>query len=47
VARTILEAIAFWALHRHFDPSPQPVDDNQVRRALVDLLTRGMVGTER
>src|SRR5262249_44762638 len=25
VARTILETIAFWGMHRHFDPSPQEV----------------------
>lgn len=27
VARTILETIAFWAMHRHFDPFPQKVDE--------------------
>lgn len=43
VARTLIEAVAFWALHRHFDPSPQATDDATAERALLDLVTQGLV----
>ena len=43
VARSIIETIAFWAMHRHFDPSPQRVDDDQAQAAIVDLLVHGIV----
>ncbi len=42
VARTLLETITFWAVHRHFDPAPQQVDDARARRTVVELLTRGL-----
>ena len=42
VARTLIETIAFWAMHRHFDPSPQAVDDEQAQTALIDLLLHGL-----
>jgi AcrR family transcriptional regulator len=43
VARTLLETITFWALHRHFDPSAQEVDDADARRVVIDLLSRGLL----
>ena len=43
VARTILETIAFWAMHRHFDPSPQSVSDADAERAVIDLLSNGLL----
>jgi AcrR family transcriptional regulator len=43
VARTILETIAFWAMHRHFDPSPQQVDDATVEGAVIDFLVNGLL----
>ncbi len=45
VARTMLETLAFWAMHRHFDPSPQAVDDAAAERAVVDLLVHGLIET--
>jgi AcrR family transcriptional regulator len=42
-ARTVLEAIAFWAVHRHWDPSPQPVDEASVQAAVVDQLLHGLI----
>jgi AcrR family transcriptional regulator len=42
-ARTVLETIAFWAVHRHWDPSPQPVDEASVQAAVVDQLLYGLV----
>ena len=43
VARTILEMLAFWAMHRHFDPSPQSVDEASSERAVVDLIVHGLL----
>jgi AcrR family transcriptional regulator len=42
-ARTVLETIAFWAVHRHWDPSPQSVDEVSVRAAVVDQLLHGLI----
>jgi AcrR family transcriptional regulator len=42
-ARTVLETIAFWAVHRHWDPSPQPVDEASVQSAVVDQLLHGLI----
>jgi AcrR family transcriptional regulator len=43
VARTILETLAFWAMHRHFDPAPQQVDDSVAEKAVIDLLVNGLL----
>lgn len=43
VARAILETIAFWAMHRHFDPAPQQVDDAVAEAAVIDLLVNGLL----
>jgi AcrR family transcriptional regulator len=43
VARTILETIAFWAMHRHFDPSPQQIDGATVESAVIDFLVNGLL----
>jgi AcrR family transcriptional regulator len=45
VARTILETVAFWAMHRHFDPSPQAIDDAEAERASIDLILHGLLET--
>jgi AcrR family transcriptional regulator len=42
-ARTVLETIAFWAVHRHWDPSPQLVDEASVQAAVVDQLLHGLI----
>lgn len=41
-ARAILETIAFWAVHRHWDPSPQKLDEKDVETAVVDLVLHGL-----
>lgn len=38
--RLIVETIAFWAVHRHWDPHPQQVDDS----AAEDTVVRFVVG---
>lgn len=43
VARTILETVAFWAMHRHFDASPQVVSDEDAKAALIDLVAHGLL----
>lgn len=43
VARTILEAIAFWAMHRHFDPAPQMIDDRVAESAVIDFIVCGLL----
>jgi AcrR family transcriptional regulator len=43
VARTILETIAFWAMHRHFDASPQAVSDADAERTVIDLFSNGLL----
>lgn len=41
-ARFVIETIAFWAVHRHWDPSPQPVAEELVESSLVDLVLHGL-----
>lgn len=40
-ARFVLETIAFWAVHRHWDPSPQPLVEEEVESTLVELVLHG------
>jgi AcrR family transcriptional regulator len=42
-ARSVLEGIAFWAVHRHQDPSPQAVDDGSARDTALAFLTAALV----
>lgn len=43
-ARFAIESIALWAVHRHWDPAPQPLDDSVVESAVVDLVLGGVLG---
>jgi AcrR family transcriptional regulator len=43
VARIVLETLVFWAVHRHWDPSPQPVDDAAGKRTVLDFLARALL----
>jgi AcrR family transcriptional regulator len=42
-ARIVLETLVFWAVHRHWDPSPQAVDEASARRTVLAFLTRALV----
>jgi AcrR family transcriptional regulator len=42
-ARTALETIAFWAVHRYWDPSPQSIEEDVVEEAVVDLLVHSLI----
>jgi AcrR family transcriptional regulator len=43
VLRTVLETLVFWAVHRHWDPSPQPVDEDSAKRTALAFLTSALV----
>lgn len=42
-ARLVLETVAMWAVHRHFDPAPQPFDEAAVPRSIVAALVAALV----
>jgi AcrR family transcriptional regulator len=37
-ARLMIETLVFWAVHRHWDPSPQPVDPRVAQDTVVQML---------
>jgi AcrR family transcriptional regulator len=39
-ARLLLETVAFWAVHRHWDPSPQQLIESDVKANVIELLVR-------
>jgi AcrR family transcriptional regulator len=41
-ARLILECVAEYAMHRHCDPDPTPLDDTIAREAVVDLIVHAL-----
>jgi len=46
IARLVLETIVFWAVHRHWDPSPQSTDESSTRKTVVQFLA-GALAAER
>lgn len=42
-ARIVLETLVFWAVHRHWDPSPQEVDEASAKRAALAFLASALV----
>lgn len=42
-ARTVLETISFWAIHHHWDPAPSPVDDRNVREAILHFVAGALL----
>ena len=43
-ARFVIETVATWAVHIHWDPAPQPIDPDVVERMVVDLIVRALAG---
>ena len=41
-ARIVLETVVFWAVHRHWDPSPQLVDEQVAEEAVVHFVLRAL-----
>jgi AcrR family transcriptional regulator len=37
-ARLVIETVVFWAVHRHWDPHPQPVDEAVAKETVVRVL---------
>jgi len=42
-ARIVLETAVFWAVHRHWDPSPPDVGDEAGERAVRQFIVRGLL----
>lgn len=42
-ARFVLETVTFWAVHRYWDPAPQPVDDADAEQTVLALLHSALV----
>jgi AcrR family transcriptional regulator len=42
-ARLIVETIVFWAVHRHWDPAPQHVEETVAEASVVRLLTNTLL----
>lgn len=42
-ARVILETIVTWAVHRHWDPSPQVIDDQVAEDTVVQFIVGGLM----
>jgi hypothetical protein len=34
-ARMVLEILTYWAVHRHWDPSPQALDEGSVEESVI------------
>lgn len=45
-ARVVLETIVYWAIHRYWDPSPQPIDDHAAEETVIHLLIRALLKGE-
>jgi AcrR family transcriptional regulator len=43
-ARFVLEVTTWWARHRHRDPEPPPIDDDEARGTAVVLVVRALCG---
>jgi AcrR family transcriptional regulator len=42
-ARLAIETAAWFAWHRHGDPSPQPIDDALARATVIEVVARGLL----
>ena len=42
-ARLVIETVVFWAVHRHWDPHPQPVDDAVAKDTVVRFVVNALV----
>jgi AcrR family transcriptional regulator len=42
-ARMIIETVAWFAMHRHGDPEPVPMDDRRAEDTVVDMLVHALI----
>jgi AcrR family transcriptional regulator len=45
-ARLVLETLVFWAVHRHWDPAPQPLDPAMARQTVIRMLVFALTDGE-
>jgi AcrR family transcriptional regulator len=43
-ARFVIESITTWAVHIHWDPSPQPITPQLAEDTVVEIIVRGIAG---
>ncbi len=41
-ARLLIETVVFWAVHRHWDPHPQPVDESVAKETVVRFIVSAL-----
>lgn len=41
-ARIVLETVVFWAVHRHWDPTPEAIDDAVAEETVVEFVVRAL-----
>jgi hypothetical protein len=41
-ARIVLETLIFWAVHRHWDPHPQAVDEATARNTAIEFVVSAL-----
>jgi AcrR family transcriptional regulator len=41
-ARLLIEMVVFWAVHRHWDPHPQPVDESVAKETVVRFIVSAL-----
>jgi AcrR family transcriptional regulator len=41
-ARLLLETVVFWAVHRHWDSHPQPVDERLARASVIQFIVEAL-----
>jgi AcrR family transcriptional regulator len=46
LARLIIENAVLWAVHRHWDPAPQHLDERTIEETLVAFVVAGIIGKE-
>jgi hypothetical protein len=46
LARLIIENAVLWAVHRHWDPAPQPLDEDVTEDTVVAFVVNGIIGKE-
>jgi len=46
-ARMLLETVVVWAVHRHWDPHPQPMDDALVRASVIQFVVGALAPPSR
>ena len=42
-ARLLIETVTFWAIHRHWDPAPQRITDDEARETVIAFLVAATV----